>query len=214
MTTREERREQIAEARRAQILEAALSVFTRKGYSEATVPDVAREAGVAVGTIYNYYESKRDLLGSIITTYVISQPFLDLLEKSIGSDDREFVVGVMENRLMFGFENIDRFWFVMTEAIRDAEWREYLATRILGPVFEYPRKFLQAKVESGEFREVDVKLAVRAMIGMVMGFLFLYRIEGERSPAGGASARHVAEELADLVLNGFRTRTGNGRRPQ
>ena len=62
--------------------------------------------------------------------------------------------------------------------------------------------------------EVDVKLAVRAMIGMVMGFLFLYKIEGEASPARGASARHVAEGLADLVLNGFRTRTGNGRRPQ
>ena len=213
MATREERREQIAETRRSQILEAALSVFTEKGYSEATVPDIAREAGVAVGTIYNYYESKRELLGSIITTYVINQPFLDLLEKSIESDDREFVVGVMENRLMFGFENVDRFWFVMTEAIRDSEWREHFAGEILGPIFEYPRKFLQSKIDSGDFRDLDVKLAIRAMVGMVIGFLFLYRIEGEASPARGASARHVAEELADLVLNGFRTRTGTGRRP-
>jgi AcrR family transcriptional regulator len=69
MVTRQERKGQAAKYRRQQILDAALSVFSKKGYGEATVPDIAREAGVAVGTIYNYYDSKRDLLMSLIASW-------------------------------------------------------------------------------------------------------------------------------------------------
>ena len=74
MARREERKEQITEYRQKQILDAALAVFSRKGYGEATIPDIAREAGVAVGTIYNYYESKRDLLVSLVDAYVVTEP--------------------------------------------------------------------------------------------------------------------------------------------
>src|SRR5512141_961309 len=44
------------------ILEAAVKVFARKGYTAATVAEVAREAGVADGTIYLYFKSKDDIL--------------------------------------------------------------------------------------------------------------------------------------------------------
>lgn len=44
---------------------AALSVFARAGYARATVRDVAREAGVAQGLLYNYYRSKHDLLAAV-----------------------------------------------------------------------------------------------------------------------------------------------------
>lgn len=44
------------------ILEAAVKVFARKGYTAATVSEVAREAGVADGTIYLYFKNKDDIL--------------------------------------------------------------------------------------------------------------------------------------------------------
>jgi TetR/AcrR family fatty acid metabolism transcriptional regulator len=44
------------------ILEAAVKVFARKGYTAATVAEVAREAGVADGTIYLYFKNKDDIL--------------------------------------------------------------------------------------------------------------------------------------------------------
>lgn len=57
------------EAQRADTQErlerAALSVFARAGYSRATVREVAREAGVAQGLLYNYYRSKQDLLVAV-----------------------------------------------------------------------------------------------------------------------------------------------------
>lgn len=54
-----------SEARRQQIMSAAEAVFARKGFLEATVSDVAREAKVSDATIYEYFPSKEELLFSI-----------------------------------------------------------------------------------------------------------------------------------------------------
>src|SRR6266850_2602965 len=54
-----------ASDKRDAILKAATTVFARRGYFQSQVADVAREAGVAAGTVYLYFRSKDDLLVSI-----------------------------------------------------------------------------------------------------------------------------------------------------
>src|SRR5262252_8396860 len=49
------------------ILRAAAKVFARSGYFNAKVSDVARNAGVADGTVYLYFKNKDDLLTSIFS---------------------------------------------------------------------------------------------------------------------------------------------------
>jgi len=51
----------VTEFRTAGILEAARKVFAKKGFDQATVDDIANAAGVAKGTVYLYYQSKRDI---------------------------------------------------------------------------------------------------------------------------------------------------------
>src|SRR5689334_16125522 len=53
------------DAKRPRILEAAIRVFADKGFYNAKVSEIAREAGVADGTIYLYFKSKDDLLISL-----------------------------------------------------------------------------------------------------------------------------------------------------
>src|SRR5260370_24179839 len=45
-----------------QIIEAAVRVFARQGYFNSRVSDIAREAGIAAGTIYLYFKTKEDIL--------------------------------------------------------------------------------------------------------------------------------------------------------
>jgi TetR/AcrR family fatty acid metabolism transcriptional regulator len=54
-------RDQARDAYRASILEAAERVFLRAGYFEAKVADIARDAGIAAGTLYNYFDSKEHI---------------------------------------------------------------------------------------------------------------------------------------------------------
>ena len=51
--------------KKPQIIDAAIKVFAQKGFYNSKVADVAREAGIADGTIYLYFKNKDDLLISL-----------------------------------------------------------------------------------------------------------------------------------------------------
>src|SRR6266567_7172334 len=51
--------------KRAAIIRAAIRVFAHNGYFNSKVADIAREAGVADGTVYLYFKSKEEILHSI-----------------------------------------------------------------------------------------------------------------------------------------------------
>jgi AcrR family transcriptional regulator len=56
-----------AEARRQAILDAAMALFDRQGYSATTMEEVAVGAGISKGSIYNYFQSKQDLFTQLFT---------------------------------------------------------------------------------------------------------------------------------------------------
>jgi len=47
-------------------MEAAQAVFTEKGYDEALISEIAERAGVVEGSIYRYFDNKRDLLAKVV----------------------------------------------------------------------------------------------------------------------------------------------------
>lgn len=55
-----------AARRRAEIVEAATRVFANKGYQSTTIADIAGELGIGHGTVYRYFEDKRDLFAAVI----------------------------------------------------------------------------------------------------------------------------------------------------
>ncbi|MGD0013330.1 MAG: TetR/AcrR family transcriptional regulator [Bryobacteraceae bacterium] len=67
----------VSEFRCAEILEAARRVFARKGFSGATMDDIAEAAGVAKGTLYLYFSSKRR-----VYLAALKQGFIRLIEET------------------------------------------------------------------------------------------------------------------------------------
>jgi AcrR family transcriptional regulator len=57
--------EEHLEARRRQILDAAVACFAHEGFHRTTIPNIAREAGLSAGAIYRYFESKDELIEAI-----------------------------------------------------------------------------------------------------------------------------------------------------
>ena len=58
---------EIRESRRQEILLAALELFSKEGYHSTSIAGIARNANISKGLIYNYFQSKEDLLKTIIT---------------------------------------------------------------------------------------------------------------------------------------------------
>jgi AcrR family transcriptional regulator len=62
----EEQFEEIREARKAEILEAAFELFATEGYHGASVSKIAKQAGISKGLMYNYFNSKEDVLRAVM----------------------------------------------------------------------------------------------------------------------------------------------------
>ena len=58
-----------AEARRAEILDAASAVFSARGYHAASIDDIAREAGVSKALIYEHFSSKQELHADLVEAH-------------------------------------------------------------------------------------------------------------------------------------------------
>jgi len=57
----------IRQERREQILEAALDIFAKKGYYKASISQIAIEAKISKGLLYNYFQNKEDLLKEVMS---------------------------------------------------------------------------------------------------------------------------------------------------
>jgi AcrR family transcriptional regulator len=81
MTSVTERRRRAADRTREDILEAAARAFARTSYQSATMRDIAREAGYTAAALYNYFESKQEILGALVK--LVIDDFLRVFEEPI-----------------------------------------------------------------------------------------------------------------------------------
>ncbi|MDY6906486.1 MAG: TetR/AcrR family transcriptional regulator [Thermodesulfobacteriota bacterium] len=72
------------EQRRAQIKDAAINLFSTKGYQQSTMDDLAEAAGVSKSLIYWYWDGKSTLLNELIDTCM--EPYIDLLSAAAASE--------------------------------------------------------------------------------------------------------------------------------
>ncbi len=197
-------REQLIEARRNQILDAAASVFAEKGYHRATTKEIASVAGVSEGTIYNYFDNKADLLIGMMTRLAELRELPQELEVALQSDPREFLVQIFRDRMgriVQSHEEI--FQAVLPEVLTNLELRERFYQEFVRPAAMLIEGYIQARVELGHLRPIDVPLAVRAVQGMFVGLL-MFRILGD----GPIRARwdELPEVVGTILFDGLSPR--------
>jgi len=203
--TRKERTENITRMRKQQILDAALTVFSRKGFTAATTAEIARTAGVAEGTIYKYFPSKRDLMVAVIRNFAITDQFLGLFEHVGEIDFPTFLTAVLENRMnLIDGSAKEQPVLMMGDLLRDPELKEIFNQQVIKPMMAIMEKYYQTAVDKGYFRPLDTAVITRTMGGMVIGLLILTLLEGESSPLTGMSRQKLATEIIQLVQNGIK----------
>ena len=105
----------VTEFRTAGILEAARKVFAKKGFHDATVDDIANAAGVAKGTVYLYYSSKRDVYFAALK-FGISQMYASLVEElKRVSTTQQKLRALIASKLAYFDENRDFFKIYYSE---------------------------------------------------------------------------------------------------
>jgi AcrR family transcriptional regulator len=204
VTKREIRKKQITEKRQEQILKTAMTVFSQKGYTAATIPEIARLAGVAAGTIYLYYPSKRELFVSVIKNTIITVPLLNLLGQIQKADFPTVFKRIIQNRLSFAEgDKMVQISSLMSEIQRDPELKTLFLSKMFRPIMDMMEGFYRMGMAEGQLNQYEPKVVVRAIGGMIIGLLILKSVEGEEGPLSQLSRDEVSDDVVRLVLYGL-----------
>ncbi|MEO8606267.1 MAG: TetR/AcrR family transcriptional regulator [Chloroflexota bacterium] len=194
--------EQLIQARRDQILAAAISVFAEKGFQHATIRDVAKAAGIADGTIYNYFENKMALIMGILNRMNDTEDRDSDMGQAIGQDLHEFFRTYIGQR--YGYmndEGLEILRAVLPEVLVNPELRDAYMEQIITPTFGVSEKHFGKLVEDGTIRPVDVPLTLRVISATFLGLLLL-RMLGD--PVVANQWDDLPEAVVSMTLDGLK----------
>jgi AcrR family transcriptional regulator len=200
-------REQLIEARRAQILDAAATVFAERGFHRATTKEIARVASVSEGTIYNYFDSKDDLLIGIMARLAELRTLDDELMEALTGDVREFFIIMFRHRIGHVRQDQEMLQAILPEVIVNPALRERFHRQFVLRIAMLLEQYVQARVEMGHIRPVDASLTTRVVQAMVVGLLVLDIVGDETLRAGWDG---LPELLATIIFDGLRPRAMEG----
>jgi TetR/AcrR family fatty acid metabolism transcriptional regulator len=193
--------QQLITARRNQILDAAAIVFAEKGFHPTTTKDIAKQAGVSEGTIYNYFDSKSGLLLGIFERMKATIVQQELPPVPDGADGRAVVTAVLYHPLnALKQDDFALFRIVISEMLVNEELRALYYQQILAPTLALAEGFLQQQFAQRDLDPAAVGLITRAISGMVLG-LMLEHIMGDALLA--EQWDQLPGVLADLIVNGL-----------
>jgi len=159
------------DARPSEILAAALAAFVEHGYAATKLEDVARRAGITKGTLYLYFESKEALFKAVVRETIV--PLLAAAERMV--DDHEGSPEELLRRLVLQWwESLDGAQLagipklVMSEAANFPELAQFWFDEVVQRGRQIFAAVLRRGIEGGAFREVDVDLAVRAILAPIL----------------------------------------------
>jgi AcrR family transcriptional regulator len=196
-----ERRQRDLQAKRAGILRAALRVFEEKGFFGATMADIAAEAGIATGTLYNFFASKDELFHTLLEQKA-SEFFAYLHEQVDPIPLAVDKIARMVAALVDFFEENREFLRLYATARSGFEWA---ARQELGESFRrqytaylaWIAGILAEGMAQGTLRPVDPAELAQALVGMLNATLFEWTIADGNAPLAGR-----AEFIIQLFLYG------------
>ena len=202
-------RRALTEERSAQILDAAARIFAAKGFERATIADVARSAGLAEGTIYNYFKNKNDLLVSLPRRMIA--PTIEYVSEQLATSTPaapfppEQMLTLVAQKLVSTMQanaHIFRALLSALPSMKTAAREKYVEQTVMYAtgVLE---KYFQAQIEQGVVRQgLSPRILARAYIGMFFPFLLLsevLRIESEIN----RDYDQLVGQVVPLFLNGI-----------
>jgi AcrR family transcriptional regulator len=192
------------EDRHAEIVAAALDVFVERGFAAARVEEVARRAGVTKGTLYLYFDSKAALFKAVVRENIVAAltRASATVDRHTGSTAELFGQLLRETWQVMGDARLSGLpKLVLSEARNFPEVAQFWYEEVVRPGHELFGRVLGRGIERGEFRRVDVKLAVRLALAPLLHVLVWQHSLGHCLAEPFDADRYVATHI-DTFLHG------------
>lgn len=198
--------------RRRQIMDAALRVFSTKGFQKATNRDIAEAAGgISPGLIYHYFRDKQDLFLSVLRERATIMALVEHPQQLMDLPPRQGLTLIGRSYLMMMSipENVAVFRIILAEALHFPEVAVMIRQHFADRVFGMLRAYLQYQIDHGRLRPHDTSISVRTFLGSIV--VHVIAREVLRQPEALQTTDDQAVAMAvDVFLHGLSLEGGAG----
>jgi AcrR family transcriptional regulator len=150
-------KEQIKDKKTA-IVDAALKLFTERGFHGTSTAQISKDAGVATGTLFNYFPTKEDLINSLY--FEVKGDLSQAMGKDIEAEStfQDKLRKIWSNLVKWGVDNQEEFLFVgqfcsspyITKFTREEVMKEYV----------FLHDLVNEGIKTGEIRDFSEELVI------------------------------------------------------
>jgi AcrR family transcriptional regulator len=189
--------------RRDEILTAAKKIFAHKGFRATTIGDIAKEAGLAYGSVYWYFDSKDDLFHELIAAeeYALRTHVAVALAKS--GTRFGFAEAPFRASLRATFEFFDANPATAKLLFRDAYALDSRFDRQLGGIYQRFIDDIETLITAAQDRG-DVMAAPPGLVAYTLTALIGHMARRRLTTDDGISAAEAADFVVSLVIKGLR----------
>ena len=189
------------EERKSQIMDAAMKVITRKGFSNTRMDDIVNEAGLSKGAIYHHYEGKKEIFLALIGHWE-TQTFPDFYsrngkERSATDTLRDFaneVNKVFKSR-SYVFQAEVEFWALANQDDEIRNRSQELYEKIIN-LFEL---VINKGIREKEFIKVDTRIAAIYILSVFQGINWFCIFNDKK-----INAKDYIQQSIELILTGLK----------
>ncbi|GEN82288.1 fatty acid metabolism regulator protein [Sporosarcina luteola] len=184
-----------------QIVDAAVIVIAENGYHQAQVSKIAKEAGVADGTIYLYFKNKEEILISVFREKMgdFVEIVKNAIKKEITATEKLYEMIDSHFRWLHG----DRHLAIVTqlELRQSNKDLRYRINEVLKEYLVLLDSILKEGIEKGEFDEkIDIRLARQMVFGTIDETITSWVMNDQKY-----DLLKLAPEVHRLILNGMKS---------
>jgi AcrR family transcriptional regulator len=194
--------------RRQQILQVAMRLFSEKGFRGTTTKEIATAAGVSEAIIFRHFANKDELYSAILDHKACDRrfqnPFEELAEKVAEKDDFGVFYTMALNAIEHHAVDCDFLRLMLHSALEEHELARIFVESFLTEIYEFLGAYISQRQKDGVFREVNPRIAVRALIGMFVHHSLNNILWDKEQKLLKISNEEAAREFATILLNGIK----------
>ncbi|PLR85552.1 MULTISPECIES: TetR/AcrR family transcriptional regulator [Bacillus] len=159
------------------IIAAAIESFSEKGFAATSTSEIAKKAGVAEGTIFRHYKTKKDLLLSIVVPMMAKfiAPFvINDLNKVLNTryeNYEDFLRAMIENRVIFFKNNLPLFKILFQEIPFHPELKKLFKEHLAEKVYERFTELIHYYQAKGQIIDLPPYSVVRLTASTIFGYI-------------------------------------------
>lgn len=189
-----------AEVRKAEIIEAAASLFAAKGFNGTKTREIAKQARVSEALIFKHFPSKGDLYAAILADESPVPRLISQVRELANKRQDEEVFRAIANTIVGGAPDAELMRLILFSALESHELSDMFFHNHIRVFYDVLAGYIQQRIDEGAFRKVSPIIAARAFMGMLIYHRLLKVLFQAEIPHG---TQEISETFVTLMMNGL-----------